>query len=552
MKSTSKFKKIILSSVFSIFVSSLTAMDLTPRTSYTYWPETLLTTPKKPENITWTPDGRYYLLSSGEKVYIGLASKPEYPNSITSGSGKIIWLGTAQELQDGNDPKEFILSVSDKNYVAKSLLPRLVTEVEHSLKKNIKITTSDFAPNANFVAIAQSNGEITLLRHLTNVRKFIEDGKLKGHVRSVTGLAFSPNSEFLASASADGALFVWKVNDNNILTYQLTGSKTKLPVRWLPDSKKLLVAESSKKLVIRNLQDKVLQIINLNAPIKDFYLTPDGKQIITLGTDNVIYLYNLLSGEYTGFIPAFNKTEITSFALNPEETKIMVGHKDGSVFLMNLADIYMAPGTTMTAGQDTKSGIDSKSGKDRKNQKEDEEAAKTQAGPANANATGFGKFRDPHSIEIRTDFKLFQSPYSMGGGIEIGYTNAKLLKPFYFGGLVKLDLGFPQSNFPYQYRDANGNVIPAPDLAGASFVIPVGYSFFPMSNDFEIFSEIQGGVVVHTLYLPGVGASQLAVGGTVGLATGVAWKQITLYIGGNFDFVAGFLFTGGLAYRIEF
>lgn len=552
MKSISYFKNLILIAIFSLTLTSLSAMDITPRTSYTYWPEALLTTPEKPENITWTADGRYYLLSSGEKVYIGLSSNAEYPNSVTSGSGKILWLGTAEEVLEDQSPKEYILSVSDKNYVAKALLPRLVTEAERSLEKNITITTADFASNTNLVAVAQSNGEIVLLRHLTGVRKFIEDGKLKGHVRTVTGLAFSPNAEYLASSSSDGALFVWKVSDNNVLAYQLTGSKNKLPLRWLPDSKKLLVAENSKRLVVRNLQDKVLQTINLNAAIRDFYLTPDGKQIIALGTDNVIYLYNLLSGEYTGFIPAFNKTEITSFALNPEETKIMVGHKDGSVYLMNLADVYMAPGTTMTAGQETKSGKDSKSGKDRNTQKDSEETAKTQAGPANANSTGFGKFRDPHSIEIRADFKLFQSPYSMGGGVEIGYTNAKLLKPFYFGGLVKLDLGFPASDFPYQYRDANGNIIPAPDLAGASFVIPVGYSFFPMSNDFEIFSEIQGGVVVHTLYLPGVGASQIAVGGTVGLATGVAWKQITLYIGGNFDFVAGFLFTGGLAYRIEF
>lgn len=550
MKPFSFLKNLIIIAIFSITVSSLEAMDLTPRTSFTYWPEALLTTPKKPENITWTPDGRYYLLSSDEKVYIGLASNPEYPNSVTSGSGKILWLGTAQELLDDQGPKEYILSVSDKNYVAKALLPRLTTEAERSFEKNVTITTADFASNSNLAAIGQSNGEIILLRHLSGVKKFLEDGKLKGHVRAVTSLSFSPNAEYLASTSNDGALFVWKVSNNNVLEYQLTGAKNKLPVRWHPDSKKLIIAENTKRLVVRNLQDVVLQTINLTAPIKDFSLTPDGKQIMALGTDNVIYVYNFLSGDFTGFIPAFNKTEITSFALNPEETKIMVGHKDGTVFLMNLADVYMAPKASTSSGLGNKSGRNSK--KSIKNQQNDEQSEKTQSGPANANATGFGKFRDPHSIEIRADFKLFQSPYSMGGGIEIGYTNASLLKPFYFGGLVKLDLGFPGTDFPYQYHDANGNAIPAPDLAGASFVIPVGYSFFPMSNDFEIFSEIQGGVVVHTLYLPGVGASQFAVGGTVGLATGVAWKQITLYIGGNFDFVAGFLFTGGLAYRIEF
>lgn len=158
--------------------------------------------------------------------------------------------------------------------------------------------------------------------------------------------------------------------------------------------------------------------------------------------------------------------------------------------------------------------------------------------------------RNAHSVEVRADCSILSGIYGVQGGLCAGYTNAGVLKPFYFGGLVRAACAFPSQNFPYTYR-SGGEVIENPLLTSFSAVVPFGISLFPFASDVDVFAELSAGMSVFSLVQPSGGAFGTYFSPCAGFCVGAAFKRISLYAGMNWDCVTAFSLRFGAGYRFR-
>lgn len=123
-----------------------------------------------------------------------------------------------------------------------------------------------------------------------------------------------------------------------------------------------------------------------------------------------------------------------------------------------------------------------------------------------------------------------------------------MLKPFYFGGLVRAACAFPSQNFPYTYR-SGGEVIANPLLTSFSAVVPFGISLFPFASDVDVFAELSAGMSVFSLVQPAGAIFGTYFSPCAGFRVGAAFKRISLYAGMNWDCVTAFSLRFGAGYR---
>ena len=58
---------------------------------------------------------------------------------------------------------------------------------------------------------------------------------------------------------------------------------------------------------------------------------------------NQIEFYDLSTQEFIGFIPAYNSTFLTTFAFNSDNTSILIGHQDGSIYRFEIDTVFLEP-----------------------------------------------------------------------------------------------------------------------------------------------------------------------------------------------------------------
>ena len=130
-----------------------------------------------------------------------------------------------------------------------------------------------------------------------------------------------------------------------------------------------------------------------------------------------------------------------------------------------------------------------------------------------------------------------------------GYRNYDLLRPVYFGGTLELDFALPNVNFPYSYKNSEGNAIRNPFLIGFKIYAPIGFCMYPLKNSFEIFGEFGLGMGFSGLWSGGFGnhllITKLYPSFFVNFRTGVAWDFINLTFNFSYDAVTG------MSYGIE-
>lgn len=97
---------------------------------------------------------------------------------------------------------------------------------------------------------------------------------------------------------------------------------------------------------------------------------------------------------------------------------------------------------------------------------EETESAQYEPGMLIAPMAGISGLQDPFTVSIRT-----------GGE----FIHTALISPFYFGGGILLELGFPKEDFPYHYRSGGKEIAP-PDLFGCTLYAPAGILYGPFDN----------------------------------------------------------------------
>jgi WD40 repeat protein len=130
--------------------------------------------------------------------------------------------------------------------------------------------------------------------------QFLLERKLHVDSGSTLAIAFSPDENSLASSSSgnEGQILIWDLDSGNVSKY-LNGHKyTVHDLDFSPDGDFLISGGSDNKVFIWNLQDDSHQNFEADGWILSVAISPDGKIVAAGSADNRIYIYREQDGKF--------------------------------------------------------------------------------------------------------------------------------------------------------------------------------------------------------------------------------------------------------------
>ncbi|CAE6483413.1 unnamed protein product [Rhizoctonia solani] len=190
------------------------------------------------------------------------------------------------------------------------------------------------------VATGYPDGSVCIwdLRTGARIRK-----PLVGHSTSVTCVAFSPNSNFVASSSYDTAILAWDLSGAVGTRYTLTGHSGSVhAIAFSPNT--TMVASGSSDKTIRLWDTKTMQPVGQpytghSNRISCLALSPDGARLVSGSWDQTIRVWSVdLGGMQLAINPLLitgHSDLVTCVAFSSDGLKIISGSADKAIRMWN-------------------------------------------------------------------------------------------------------------------------------------------------------------------------------------------------------------------------
>jgi WD40 repeat protein len=124
----------------------------------------------------------------------------------------------------------------------------------------------------------------------------VKDGALlhtlTGHATTVTDVKFSPDGQFLASASWDNTIKIWNLDGTIWRTLNETSRVTR--IAFNPDGKLIASVNDSSAINLWHLDGILLKSLRGHSTtVRDIAFSPNGQQIASASDDQSVILWNL-------------------------------------------------------------------------------------------------------------------------------------------------------------------------------------------------------------------------------------------------------------------
>ena len=505
-----------------------------------------LKTPSPVQGLCWSNNNGYFALTEQNAIFIrdGFDSRLIHTIGYDGATSlQFAWDVVTQSdmfmaLSAGGK-----FSVWNFNDLPKQLAISGELEPSYSvqLSEDRRVTASAFSHSGNHMAVAFDDGTVNMSIVLHYTQK-VSDKNLVGHLGNVFALDFSRNDGFLLSSGLDDKLFIWNATDGSKVNSMPFYSGSGAGALFTPDSKAVISLETRDFITIRAFDGKRLMTIKPNGKnIKALRLSSHGKNLITLTREDKLEFSDLASGKYIGWIPPFNQTTLTSFALNRDDSVILTGHADGSVYKLRLEKVFLKPGQKPPRMRLV--GPDEVVVKG---------SAYTDRIPGSKGMADV--FPQDNAVLIGLSGRALPRPYNFELNLDCRARFVIKKTPVFVGGAMLGGIGFPRGSFPYDYTIQGQHAGP-PYLLSLSFLAPAGIQIKLGKKAPTFIAEVYPGFRMQKLAQTGGGkiaASKWFPAFVGGASVGVGWKYFEFGAGAEFDAVLGFLPRAYVAGRIPF
>jgi len=196
------------------------------------------------------------------------------------------------------------------------------------------VTAVAFSPDEQYLASASLDDTIKLW--------YMPAGSLirtlkKAHSRTVNCLTFSPDGQLMVSGSDDDTVKVWQTYSGE-LVYTLSGHTRDVNAVVIAPNGQILASGSEDRTVrLWNLQRGELLRTAFDAAgmVKTIAITPNGQVLASGGLDNKIKLWDLMTGQLLNVLSG-HLNSVMATAISPDGRFLASGSKDKTVRLWNL------------------------------------------------------------------------------------------------------------------------------------------------------------------------------------------------------------------------
>src|SRR5579884_669738 len=333
----------------------------------------------KPDNIIMTPDGHLYLIDFGIARYFkpgqardtiafgspGYAAPEQYGKAQTTTRADIYSLGaTLHHLLTGDDPAQTPFRFAPLQLRSQTTPVGLDTLIMQMLElddkkrpatiASVKQDLQGFTAQMTARKVAVSQVGVPFLYTVPAVahRTFTSSSQplagpaslgitlytYRGHTDAVRGIAWSPDSQRLASASNDQTIHVWDVvTGDHLFTYRGHTDAVRA-VAWSPNGKHIASASDDHTVQVWDASsgNHLFTYRGHSKRVSALAWSPDSRCIASAGDDKTVRVWDALTGNHT-FTYRGHSDWVRAVAWSPNGKRLASAGDDQTVHVWNIA-----------------------------------------------------------------------------------------------------------------------------------------------------------------------------------------------------------------------
>src|SRR5205823_2947055 len=197
-----------------------------------------------------------------------------------------------------------------------------------------------FSPQGRMLVSGGAGGGVMLW----DVERGVARKTLNGHIGSVTGVSFLPDSSGLLSSGVDETIRLWKANIGSIaaLVSVPAHQPKAYTVKFSADGKWMASGGENKLVTLRDPNTGIVRqtLSGHSGLIYDVAFSPDGKRLASASADGTVRVWSVYQGTLVATYDAWGtrRSSIRSVAYSADGREIASGSEDGTIVLWNVAE----------------------------------------------------------------------------------------------------------------------------------------------------------------------------------------------------------------------
>ena len=205
--------------------------------------------------------------------------------------------------------------------------PKLMLPIGHTGL----VFTAAYSPDGQYIISASIDGTAKLWNAING--QLVID--LKAHKDYVTTASFSPDGKYIVTASYDKTAKLWNAQDGQLVADLKGHTNDIYNASYSPDGKYIVTASADRTAKVWNAKDGqlVADLKGHSNRVWNASFSPNGKYVLSESEDSTAKLWNTISGQLVATFKGQNGLPVTSFS--PDGKYIVTASRDSTIKIWN-------------------------------------------------------------------------------------------------------------------------------------------------------------------------------------------------------------------------